>query len=295
MDVYTYPILIIFFSILGIITVIAGIKVVPQSEVYIIERFGKYDKTLKAGLNFIFPFLQQIAHKVSILERQLPTTKLKIITRDNVEIELEISVFYRITQAERSVYRIRDLNEGVKVLAASIIRSACGELEFDEVQSKRETLINKIKNDVSEGTAEWGIEVTRTEILDVEVNEVTRQGMQKQLEAERERRAIVLKAEGERKSTQLDADAKLYLAQRESEAVKIEADAQAYAVRVTAEAIEKDGQAAVDFDIIKKKVEAIEKLAQSPNSKLIILPSDVTGVLGGLETITEIIKNGKKN
>ena len=292
MDVLT--ILILFFSLFGIIIVIAGIKVVPQSQVYIIERFGKYDKTLKAGLNFIFPFLQQIAHMVDILERQLPTSKLSIITKDNVEIVLEVSVFYRITEAEKAVYRIKDLDQGVTVLSASIIRAACGELEFDEVQSKRETLNNKIKNDVSEGTSDWGIEVTRTEVLDVTVDEVTRKGMQRQLDAERERRAIVLKAEGETKAKQLAADAKLYEASKHAEAIKVAAEADAYAVKITAEAISSNGQSAVDFEIMKRKVEAIEALSKSDNSKLLILPSDVTGTLGSLETITEMIKNRDK-
>ena len=291
MDIFT--ILVLLFACLGILIVSAGIKVVPQSMVYVIERFGKYDKTLKAGLNFIIPFLQHIAHRVDILERQLPTSKLKVITMDNVEIGLEISVFYRVVEAEKSVYRIKDLDEGVKVLSASIIRAACGELEFDEVQSKRETLNNKIKNDVSEGTAAWGIEVTRTEVLDVVVDEITKKGMQRQLDAERERRALVLKAEGEREALQLEADAKLYQVQKESEALRVEADANAYATKVIADAIKENGHEAIDFEIMKRKIDAIESLSGSQNSKLLILPTDVTSTLGGLETLREFMVNRK--
>ncbi len=293
MDITT--ILVLFFTCLGILVVLSGIKVVPQSKVYIIERFGKYDKTLHAGLNFIVPFLQHIAHQVDILERQLPASTLNIITKDNVEVGLEISVFYRIVAAEKSTYRIKDLDEGVKVLSASIIRAACGELEFDEIQSKRETLNQKIREDVSEGTAEWGIEVTRTEVLDVKVDEVTRKGMQLQLEAERERRAQVLKAEGERKAIELAADGRLYQARKDAEAIKIDAEANAHATRVIGEAMSENGQAAIDFEIMKRKIEAIEAIAKSDNTKLLVLPTDVTGTLGGLETITEMLAGRKKD
>lgn len=284
--------LIIVLALLGILLIIfvSGVTIVPESQTYIIEQFGRFQKVLKPGLNFVIPMLQNIAHRVDILERQLPTTKLSVITKDNVEISLEISVFYRVVSAQNSVYRIKDVDSAVSVTTASIIRAACGELEFDEIQSRREYLNTKIKEDVTEATAIWGVEITRTEVLDVRVDEVTRKGMQRQLDAERERRAQVLRAEGERQAIQLDADAKLYQAQKNAEAVRLSAEAEAYATKTIAAAIEENGLMAVDFEITKRKVDAIRDLAKSNNTKLLIMPSDVTGVLGGLETLTEMVK-----
>ena len=137
--------------------------------------------------------------------------------------------------------------------------------------------------------ADWGIEVTRTEVLDVDVDANTKTAMQQQLNAERERRAVVRGAEGEKEAKQLQADAELYTAQKLAEAKRTLADADAYSTTVVAEAIKKGGQPAIDFEIVKKQVEAIEKLSQSPNSKLLILPTDVTKVLGSLQSIVEVL------
>ena len=238
------------------------------------------------------PGLQYVAHKVSVLERQLPTSNLTVITRDNVQVSLTISVFYRVVAAEMAVYRIEHVDLAVATTTAAIIRAACGELEFDDVQSRREFLNNKIKAELAEATRIWGIEITRTEVLDVIVDEVIRKQMQQQMAADRERRAIVLKAEGDRSSVQLAADAQYYKAQKEAEGTRVRADADAYATRVIAEAIASNGQAAIDFEIMKRKVEAIQSLAASTSSKVLVLPSDVTGVLGSLETLTELTRRG---
>jgi len=278
--------------IVAVLAITLGIRIVPQSMVYVVERFGKFEKVLHPGLNLLIPGLQYVAHKVSVLERQLPTSNISVITRDNVQVSLSISVFYRVIAAEMAVYRIANVDGAVHTTTAAIIRAACGELEFDDVQSKREFLNNKIKAELAEATKIWGIEITRTEVLDVIVDDVIRKQMQQQMAADRERRAIVLKAEGERMAVQLAADAQFYKAQKEAEATRVRADADAYATRVISEAIANNGQAAIDFEIMKRKVEAIHSLGASANSKVLVLPSDVTGVLGSLETMTELARNG---
>lgn len=284
-------IIVILIVVIAILGVVFSIRIVPQAQVFVVERFGKFDLILNPGLNFVVPGLQYVAHRVSVLERQLPTSNISVITRDNVQVHLNISVFYRVIEAQLAVYRIAKVDEAVAVTTAAIIRAACGELEFDDVQSKREFLNNKIKSELAEATRIWGIEITRTEILDVIVDEVIRKQMQLQMAADRERRAVILKAEGELTAVQLAADAKLYSAQREAEATKVRADADAYATKVVAQAIAANGQAAIDFEIMKRKVEAIQSLAGSSNSKVLVLPSDVTGALGGLSTLTEIISS----
>jgi len=278
-----------------------GIKVVSQSEVYVVERFGKYSRTLNAGLSLIIPFLDKVAHRVSILERQLDEQRISVITKDNVEVVLETRVFFRIVDASRSVYRIRDIDQALRTASASIVRSAAGKLELDELQSSREAMNEEIANNLHNAAEGWGIEITRTEITDVEVDDSTKEAQRQQLNAERKRRATIAEAEGEKRSIELKAEGELFKAQKEADGVRITADANAYSIRVKAEAdaeqtkllaaaIAKNGKPAVDFEVAKRQVDAISSLASSQNTKTIILPAGVTNALGGLSAILETIK-----
>jgi len=289
----------------GLVLLKMGIKVVSQSEVYVIERFGKYARTLPAGLSLIIPFLDRLAHKVSILERQLDEQRISVITKDNVEITLETRVFYRVVDASRSVYRIRDVDEALKTASSSIVRSAAGKLELDELQSSRETMNQEIASNLHSAAEVWGIEITRTEITDVVVDESTKEAQRQQLNAERERRATIAEAEGEKRSIELRAEAELFKAEKEADAVRISADAQAYSVKIQAEAdaeqtrllataISKNGLPAVEFEIAKRQVDAIGTLASSENAKTIVIPTDVTAAIGSMSSILEVIKLGKK-
>ena len=292
------PILIV---ILALIFVYKGVKVVPQSKVYVIERFGKYLKTLKAGLNLIVPFLDSIAHKLSILERQLPQFNISVITKDNVEVNLEATVFYRIVDASRSVYRIQDVDGALDTAATSIVRSAAGRLELDELQSSRESMNQEIAREMQNAAEVWGIEITRTEITDVVIDEQTKEAQRQQLNAERERRAAIAKAEGSKRSIELEAEAKYFQAQKEAEAIKVTADAEAYAVKVKAEAdaeqtrviasaIKDNGQPAINYEVMKRQVEALSEIASSNSSKTVIMPTEITGVIGSLQVLFENIK-----
>jgi regulator of protease activity HflC (stomatin/prohibitin superfamily) len=287
--------------LLGIVTVWKGVKVVPQSEVYVVERFGRYTKTLNAGLNLLVPFLDNVAHRVSVLERQLPEFTISVITRDNVEVQLEATVFYRVLDASRTVYRIRDVDSALHTAAASIVRSAAGKLELDELQSSRDSMNDEIATNLQAAAEIWGIDITRTEITDVIIDDKTKEAQRQQLNAERERRAAIARAEGEKRSVELAADARLYEAEKAADAVRVGADADAYAVeikakadaeqtRLLAAAIADQGQPAVDFEIMKRQVDAIGRLASSTSAKSIILPTDITGVLGSLTALAESIR-----
>lgn len=283
---------ILLLSVIGLLVLIAltGVKVVPQSQEYVVEQFGKYTVTLPAGLNFIVPVLNRVASKVSILERQLQPQQISVITKDNVEIHLTAAVFFRIIDAAKSVYRITDIDAAVKTTVTSIVRSTGGQMEFDEIQSKREFISEKIQASLSEACAIWGIDITRTEILDVSVDDATRLAMQQQLNAERERRAAVTKAEGDRQAQQLRADGDLYTAQKQAEARRVLADAEAYATTQVGTAIQASGQPAIDFEIMKQQIHSITDLAKSPNSKLLVIPTDVTKSLGGLAVLLETLR-----
>ena len=296
-----YAIIALLILLLALLVVFKSVKVVPQSHVFAVERFGKYTRTLDAGLNFIVPFLDRIAYEISILERQLPEFTISVITRDNVEVRLESTVFYRVINAASSVYRIQDIDQALHTASESIIRSAAGKLELDELQSSRESMNEEVARNLKAAAIIWGIDITRTEITDVVIDEQTKEAQRQQLNAERERRAVIARAEGEKRAIELGADAKLYEAQREADAVKVKADADAYAVkvkaaadaeqtRVVAAAIAENGQPAIDFEIMKRQVTALTEVASADNTKTIILPTNVTGVLGALQVLAENLR-----
>jgi regulator of protease activity HflC (stomatin/prohibitin superfamily) len=220
-----------------IVSIFLGVRIVPQSEKHVVERFGRLQKVLGPGINFIVPFLDTVRHKVSVLERQLPSNQQDAITADNVLVQVETSVFYRIMEPEKTVYRIRDIDAAISTTVAGIVRSEIGTTELDEVQSNRARLIEKIRTSLEEVVDDWGIEVTRAELLDVNLDAATRTAMLQQLNAERARRAQVTEAEGKRRAVELAADGELYAAEQEAKARRILADAEAYATGVIAEAI----------------------------------------------------------
>lgn len=263
-----------------ILCVFLGVRIVPQSEKFVVERFGRLQAVLGPGINFIIPFLDVVRHKVSILERQLPNAQQDAITRDNVLVQIDTSVFYRILEPEKTVYRIRDVDGAIATTVAGIVRAEIGKMDLDEVQSNRAVLIATIRSNVADAVDDWGIEVTRAEILDVNLDQATRDAMLQQLNAERERRAQVTRAEGQKRAVELQADADLYAARQAAEARRLEADAEAYATSVVAEAIAKGGLEAVQYNIALKQVEAIGGVAQGQGSQTIIVPADAVAAFG---------------
>jgi regulator of protease activity HflC (stomatin/prohibitin superfamily) len=291
------------FAAFFIVLAWSAIKVVPQSKVFVVERFGKFSTTLPAGINIIIPIIDQVRHRISILERQLPAFDISVITKDNVEVVLEATNFYRITDAARSVYRIEDIDRAIQTTAESIVRSAAGKLDLDELQSSRQQMNEEILRNLQNAAEVWGIEITRTEITDVRVDEQTKDAQRQQLNAERQRRAVVAQAEGEKRSVELSADAELYSAQKQAEAVRVAADAEAYAIKVKAaataeqtrmisEAINNGGQSAINFDILQKQVVALSQVASSNNSKTVIMPTDITKAIGSLELLVQTVASG---
>jgi len=281
------------FAILGFVIVIKGVTQVPQSEEWVVERLGKYNQTLKAGFHFIIPVVDAIPrprNRVHILETSIEEPELNIITKDNVQIMLHAVVFYRTIDAAKSIYRIDNVKNAIKTTTISVTRATCGQMEFDEIQAHREVISDKIKTSLLSACEVWGVDITRAEVLDVRVDQRTTEAMQSQLNAERTRRATVLVAEGERASANLVADGQLYKAQKEAEALRISADAEAYATARIAEAINQNGQAAVNFELAKLQTEAMARVAQSTGAKLIILPTDTTRSLGSLAAMVETLK-----
>lgn len=263
-----------------ILCIFLGVRIVPQSEKHVVERFGRLRAVLGPGINFIVPFLDRVAHRVSILERQLPTTKQDAITSDNVLVQVDTSVFYRILEPEKTVYRIRDVDGAITTTVAGIVRAGIGEMELDEVQSNRQGLIARIKEQVANAVDDWGIEVTRAEILDVNLDQATRDAMLQQLNAERERRAEVTRAEGQKRAVELNADAELYAAQQSAKARRVQADAEAYATEVVAKAIADNGLEAAQYQVALKQVEGLTEVGKGEGKQTIILPSAALDAFG---------------
>lgn len=267
-------------AIFLIIVILKGVRIVPQSEKFVVERFGRLHAVLGPGINFVIPFLDAVAHKISILERQLPSASQDAITKDNVLVQVETSVFYRIIEPEKTVYRIRDVDAAIATTVAGIVRAEIGKMDLDEVQSNRDQLIRTIKVAVEDSVDDWGVEVTRTEILDVNLDQATRDAMMQQLNAERARRAQVTEAEGTRRAVELAADAELYAAEQTAKARRIQADAEAYATEVVAKAIKENGIEAAQYQVALKQVEALSTLGNGDGKQTIILPADAVNAFG---------------
>ena len=280
MELLSSNLLYVLVAALIIITVLRSVKIVPQSEQFVIERFGRLHAVLKPGINMIVPFLDKAAHRISILERQLPTASQDAITKDNVLVQVDTYVFYRIIEPEKTVYRIRDVDAAIATTVAGIVRAEIGRMDLDEVQSNRNEMIGTIKQLVESAVDDWGIEVTRAELLDVNLDQATRDAMMQQLNAERARRAQVTEAEGAKRAVELNADAELYAAEQIAKARRITADAEAYATSVVAKAIAENGVEAAQYQVALKQVEALNALGASPSSSTILVPANALEAFG---------------
>ncbi|MEN9011127.1 MAG: SPFH domain-containing protein [Yoonia sp.] len=270
----------ILLAVFIIVCIMAGVRIVPQSEKHVVERFGRLRSVLGPGINFIVPFLDKIRHKVSVLERQLPSMTQDAITSDNVLVQVETSVFYRIIEPEKTVYRIRDVDAAISTTVAGIVRSEIGRMELDQVQANRSTLISAVREQVAQQVDDWGIEVTRAEILDVNLDAATRAAMLQQLNAERARRAQVTEAEGLKRAVELQADADLYAAEQESKARRVLADAEAYATKAVAGAIAENGLEAAQYQVALKQVDALNKMGSGEGNQTIVLPANALDAFG---------------
>ncbi len=273
-------ILFLVLAVFIIICIMAGVRIVPQSQKYVVERLGRLHAVLSPGVNFIVPFLDRVRHKVSVLERQLPAMSQDAITSDNVLVQVETSVFYRIIEPEKTVYRIRDVDAAISTTVAGIVRSEIGRMELDQVQANRSRLIEAVRDQVAQQVDDWGIEVTRAEILDVNLDQATRNAMLQQLNAERARRAQVTEAEGTKRAVELNADAELYAAEQAAKARRVSADAEAYATRAVASAIAENGLEAAQYQVALNQVEALNKLGSSAGSQTIVLPANALDAFG---------------
>ena len=295
--------------LLVIILIIAfkSIKVVRQSEVYIIERLGKFHKVADAGLTIIIPFVDHVRSVVSLKQQTMDIPPQGVITKDNVTITIDTVVFYQVTDPAKAVYEIQSLKKGIEYLAITTIRDIVGKMDLDETFSSRDGINQKLRVILDEATDRWGCKIDRVEIKDINPPADIRDAMEKQMNAERNKRALILEAEAQRQSAItiaqgrkeaaiLDAEAekesKIRKADGEAQAIKAVADAKAKEIQMVYEAIK---NADPDEKLVQiKSLEALKEIANGEANKVFI-PFEATNTLSSLGAIKEVMKDDKKS
>ncbi|MAA98869.1 MAG: hypothetical protein CMN86_11330 [Stappia sp.] len=292
---------VIVLFVLAVLVVIAGVKTVPQGFDYTIERFGRYRRTLRPGLNFIVPFVDRVGHKINMMEQVLDVPSQEVITRDNATITADGVTFYQVLDAPRAAYEVLGLENAILNLTMTNIRSVMGSMDLDELLSNRDEINARLLRVVDAAASPWGVKMTRIEIKDINPPRDLVEAMGRQMKAEREKRAAILEAEGkrqseilqaegEKQSLILEAEGRREAAFRDAEARERSAEAEARATEMVSKAIAEGDMQAINYFVANKYVEALGSFAKSPNQKLLILPTETTSVLGSLTGIAEIAK-----
>ena len=305
---------IIALLVIVVLVAVKSFKIVQQSEVYIIERLGRYHTTATSGMNFIVPFIDRIRAKVDLREQIMDVPPQNVITKDNVTIRIDTVVFYQITEAKRAVYEIQNLRVAIQNLTTTAMRDVVGKMDLDSTFSSREQINAQLRIILDEGTDKWGCKVNRVEIKDIDPPKDIRDAMEKQMNAERNKRAAILEAEGQKQSaitiaegqkesSILQADAAKEANIRRAEGVRqariLEANGEAEAIRSISEA--KAREIEVVYGAIKnaqpddklvaiKALESLEKVSEGAANKVFI-PFEATKALAGLGSLNEVTKN----
>lgn len=276
----------IVLLVVVVITLFAGVKIVPQGEEWVVERLGKYYKTLKPGLNVIVPYIDTIRAKISTRDIILDIDQQEVITRDNAVILTNAVAFMRVTDPKSALYGVEDFKLAIQNLITTTLRSIIGEMKLDEALSNRDLIKSRLKEQIIDDVADWGITVKSVEIQDITPSGSMQQAMEQQAAAERERRAIETKAEGNKNAMILEAEGKLQAAKKEAEAQVALSEASAQAIKNVSEAIT-DKELPTMFLLGDRYINTLEKMTASPNSKFVVYPADlqtaIRGLLGGLK------------
>lgn len=318
---------VIVIAAIVIIFALAGLKVVPQSETKVIERLGKFHKVLPAGLNIIWPIIdrpkiiitrkvvdgyqgRQIVRmsetaRIDLREQVYDFPKQNVITKDNVTTEINALLYFQIVDPIKSVYEIDNLPNAIEKLTQTTLRNVIGELELDETLTSRDTINAKLRAVLDDATNKWGVKVNRVELQDITPPETVRQAMEKQMQAERNRRAEILKAEGEKQSAILNSEGEKTSAINKAEAVKqstlleaegvakakiMQAEAEAKAIQLVADAIKATKTDPASYLLATKYIETLKEMTSGKDNKTVYIPYEATNMLGSIGGIKEIFK-----
>lgn len=302
-------ILLLVLIVFAVVVVAMSVKIVPQQEVGVVERLGKYHKLISAGLNIVIPIVDQVRRYHDLRIQQANVPPQTVITKDNVQVQIDTIIFYQVINPEQATYGISDYVTGVRNITTATLRQIIGKMELDETLSGREKISSEIRVALDEATEKWGVRIERVEVVDIKPPEDIQEAMDKQMKAERTRRAVILeaeaakqdmilRAEGERQSAILKAEGEKEARIRQAEGFKraqeLEAAGQAEAIRLVAEAernrIEQLKQAGLDENVLTyKSFEALQQVAEGQANKVFI-PSSALETLGSLGAMAEVLK-----
>ncbi len=268
------------FVILVLITIALGVRIVPQGSKHVVQRLGKYSKTLGPGLNIIVPYMDRVAYKVTTKDIVLDIPSQDVITRDNAVIIANAVAYINIISPEKSVYGVEDYRIAIQTLVQTSLRSIIGEMDLDDALSSREQIKAKLKDSISDDIADWGITLKTVEIQDINPSETMQKAMEEQAAAERLRRATVTTAEGEKSAAILQADGRLEASKRDAQAQVVLAEASQRAIQKVTEAV-KDNELPVLYLLGEKYIAAVRDISSSSNSKVVVLPADLPAAIKG--------------
>ena len=273
----------VFFGLV-FLTIWMGVKLVAQGSKQVVQRLGKYHKTLGPGLNWIMPYVDQVAYKVTTKDIVMDIPSQEVITQDNAVIIANAVSYINIVAPEKAVYGVEDYRLAIKTLVQTSLRSIIGEMKLDDALSSRELIKARLKEAISDDIADWGITLKTVEIQDITPSGTMQNAMEEQAAAERQRRAVVTRAEGEKAAAILEAEGRLAASKRDGEAQVVLAEASKTAITKVAEAIQ-NKELPVMYILGEKYVDAIRDMSVSENAKTILLPADlpaaIRGMLGG--------------
>jgi len=274
-------IVVIALLVFAIITLLKGVRIIPQGEEWIVERLGKYQGTLRPGLNVIIPYLDRIAYRLITKDLILDVQEQEVITKDNAVIVTNAIAFIKVTDPIKAVYGVTDFAEAIRNMIMTTLRSIIGEMQLDEALSNRDKIKARLRESIADEAIDWGLTVKSVEIQDIKPSPSMQKAMEMQAAAERERKAMVTKAEGEKQATILAAEARLEAARRDAQAQVTLAEASAEAIRRVTAAIGSE-EAPMRYMLGEKYIAAVDRLAASGNAKTVLLPADLQETIRGL-------------
>jgi regulator of protease activity HflC (stomatin/prohibitin superfamily) len=285
----------------AIILILTMVKSVPQGENWTVERFGRYTRTLDAGLRFLVPLVDRVGSKINMMETVLDIDQQEVITRDNAMVVADAVAFYQVIDAAKAAYEVRDLEAAIRNISQTNIRAVLGSMDLDDALSNRDAINQRLLHVIDGASAPWGVKVTRVEIRDLAPPPDISQAMARQMKAERDKRAeiliaegqkqsAILKAEGEREAQIREAEGRRQAAFLDAEARERAAEAEARATTMVSEAIARGDIQAVNYFVAQKYTEALRDIAASPNAKTVMVPLEAASLIGSIAGIADIAK-----